>query len=119
MANVTISAQLVLHLLQAVIYVVIQIEMIQTIVNVKMDFFDDGTKVCKPCNFKCTTCSGSATSCTLCSDTNRNSSPNTCLCKIGYFEKGIAECGKCQTQCSKCSGSDDNCTECADLVNRA
>ena len=38
MANVTISAQLVLHLLQAVIYVVIQIEMIQTIVNVKMDF---------------------------------------------------------------------------------
>jgi len=52
-------------------------------------FYDDGSNAnCVACNYKCTTCSGSATNCLTCSDSNR-AVENTPICDCnttGYYE---------------------------------
>ena len=47
------------------------------------------------CNYKCATCTTSATNCVTCAGTNRGAAP-TCACNAGFFDNGVANCaGKC------------------------
>ncbi|KRX02562.1 Insulin-like growth factor binding protein, N-terminal [Pseudocohnilembus persalinus] len=66
------------------------------------------------CEYQCDTCLGSKSTCSTCSDINRENAP-TCNCKDGYYDDGEnAECLKCPEQCLTCSSATE-CIICAVL----
>ncbi|KAL4490890.1 hypothetical protein ABPG72_008626 [Tetrahymena utriculariae] len=75
-------------------------------------YYDDGTKLCKKCDYTCKACLKSQTSCTKC-DSGAQRYPSDsiapifkCLCQRGYYDDGF------DTQCKQCYDQNQYCQEC-------
>lgn len=74
-------------------------------------YYHSGTnEICVACNYKCLTCSGSATNCLTCG-LNRATAP-ACACSDGFYDDGTSvACIACHYTCRTCT-SLSSCTAC-------
>ena len=80
------------------------------------------TSQCETCNYPCTSCDGTADTCTSCDignlEKHYHAVTNQCLteCPGGYVvnkESGIFECIPCSPNCVLCTGTPDTCASCS------
>ena len=75
-------------------------------------YFDFGNQVCLKCDYKCKTCSSTAT-CLTCDSATRNiSNLANCICLEGFYDDGLSiSCKPCLAECLACING-NNCSSC-------
>lgn len=71
---------------------------------------------CSVCSINCKTCTGSASFCLSCADSNAApTGSGSCMCKSGYYSSSTSPlvCSACDINCNTCNGP-GSCLACAD-----
>lgn len=82
-------------------------------------YYDNSGALCLACNYRCMTCSASATSCLTCNSNNhRTLSGSTCPCNSGYYDDSShSMCLACDYSCKTCTDA-TACSTCNSLIKR-
>ncbi len=66
-------------------------------------YYDNGNELCLKCDYRCLTCSSSASCLTCDSLTRKTTNLLNCICLNGYYDDGISSsCKPCLAECLTC-----------------